>query len=209
VSPVWDDWQVVGLDELARLLVTLAPAGGPFTLVAVDGHSSSGKTTLAGRLVDRLPEAAVLHSDDIAWHHSLFDWRPLLVDGILAPLRTGAAVSYRPPPWQERGRPGAIEVPAGTRWLVLEGVGASRQDLADLVDVAVYVETDEPERLRRDDERVAAGEISRQDYDGWMALENPFLAADRPWSRADVIVAGHSPLPHDPTTHVVIARRHV
>ena len=203
----WGDWEVLGIGELAQLLVEHAARGRRLVkLIALDGHSSSGKTTLSGRLARELAHSAVLHSDDIAWHHSLFDWRELLVEGILNPLQAGAPVSYRPPAWVERGRPGAITVPEGTQLLILEGVGVTRADLHDLFDVAVWVETDEPERLRRDDGRVAAGEISREDYDGWMAVENPFLAADRPWLRADVMVAGHSPLPHDPATEVVVAR---
>jgi len=201
----WGDWRVAELDELAEILTRLDGDRPRPVLIAVDGHSSSGKTTLADRLSRRLPRSAVLHSDDLAWHHSLFDWRDLLLNGVVTPLRAGQAVSYRPPAWQERGREGAIEVPRDTAWLLLEGVGAGRRDLTDLVDVAVWVETDEPERLRRDDERVAAGEITPEDYDSWMSLENSFLARDRPWQRAVAMVAGHSPLKHDPVTQVVLS----
>jgi energy-coupling factor transporter ATP-binding protein EcfA2 len=203
-----DSWQVLGIEELAALLADRARRGRhPVRLVAVDGHSASGKTTLAGRLAAALPHAAVLHSDDLAWHHSLFDWRPLLVDGVLRPLWAGQVVDYRPPPWVERGRAGSIQLPAGTETVVLEGVGASRRVLLDLVDTAVWVETDEPERARRDEERIAAGEVTREVYESWMAVENPFLAADQPWLRADAIVAGNSPLPHDPLTQVVVSAR--
>jgi energy-coupling factor transporter ATP-binding protein EcfA2 len=202
-----DTWRVLPIEQLARLLADCARRGPrPVGLVAVDGHSASGKTTLARRLAAALPRSAVLHSDDLAWHHSLFDWRELLLDGVLRPLWAGHAVDYRPPPWSERGRAGSIRVAAGTEILVLEGVGASRRDLTDLVDAAVWVETDEPERARRDDERIAAGEVTREVYDSWMAVENPFLAADRPWTRADAVVAGNSPLPHDPETEVVVSR---
>jgi hypothetical protein len=33
----------------------------------------------------------------------------------------------------------------------------------------------------------------------------PFLAADRPWERADVIVSGTPELDHDPVDEVVVA----
>lgn len=196
---------MLALADFADRLGALAESGAHrLKVVAIDGHSSSGKTTLSGRLGLLMPGAAVLHTDDIAWHHSLFDWRDLLVDGFLTPLRSGADVSYRPPPWDERGRPGAVEIAGATRFLLLEGVGSSRRDLVDLLDAAVWVETDEPERLRRDDGRIEAGEITREVYDGWMAVENPFLAADRPWRRADVLVAGNSPLPHDRNSQIVV-----
>jgi energy-coupling factor transporter ATP-binding protein EcfA2 len=202
-----DSWRVMSVEELAGLLADRAGRGhDPVSLIAVDGHSASGKTTLARRLAQVLPRAAVLHSDDLAWHHSLFDWRELLVEGVLRPLWAGQVVDYRPPPWVERGRTGSIQLPAGTQTVILEGVGASRRDLADLVDAAVWVETDEPERARRDEERIAAGEVTREVYDSWMAAENPFIAADRPWTRADAIVAGNSPLPHDPVSQVVVSR---
>jgi hypothetical protein len=199
-------WRVLALEDLAALLGERA-RGGPHRvkLIAVDGHSASGKTTLAGRLATALPRAAVLHSDDLAWHHSVFGWRDLLLDGVLGPLRAGEAVDYRPPPWVERERPGSIRIAADTEIVVLEGVGASRLDLTDVVDAAVWVETDEPERARRDEERIAAGEVTREVYESWMAVENPFIAGDRPWTRAVAVVAGNSPLPHDPVAEVVVS----
>lgn len=199
-------WRVLALEDLAGLLLEHARGGRHrVTLIAVDGHSASGKTTLADRLATVLPRAAVLHSDDLAWHHSVFGWRDLLLDGVLTPLQAGEAVDYRPPPWVERGRAGSIRIPSDTEVVVLEGVGASRLDLTDLVDAAVWVETDEPERARRDEERMAAGEVTREVYDSWMAVENPFIAADRPWTRAVAVVAGNSPLPHDPVGQVVVS----
>jgi hypothetical protein len=40
-----------------------------------------------------------------------------------------------------------------------------------------------------------------------MAEELPFLAADRPWERADVIVGSSRQLPHDQHTEVLLADR--
>jgi hypothetical protein len=40
---------------------------------------------------------------------------------------------------------------------------------------------------------------------GWMTEEIPFVADQRTWERADVIVNGTPELAHDPATHVVIA----
>jgi hypothetical protein len=80
---------------------------GPVVL-AVDGRSSSGKTTLAARLQEVVAGSVVVHTDDIAWWHSRFGWVGLLIGGILAPARAGRPVCYRPPRWDERQRPGAI-----------------------------------------------------------------------------------------------------
>jgi hypothetical protein len=188
--------------DLARRHVG-APAGRP-PVLAVDGRSSGGKTTLAGRLAAAVPGAVVVHTDDVAWWHAAFDWVDLLVDGVLAPVRRGAAVSYRPPKWDERGRPGAIEVPSGASLVVIEGVGAGRRELIGLVDGVVWVQTDPDETARRDTMRVAAGEITPSNYASWMAEETPFVAAQRAWERAFVTVCGSPTLPHDPRIEVVV-----
>jgi hypothetical protein len=170
--------------------------------LAVDGRSSSGKTTLAGRLGVAVPGAAVVHTDDIAWWHSRFGWADLLVDGVLNPARTGQAVSYRPPAWHDRDRQGAIEVPAGCRLLIVEGVGAARRESAAMTDVAVWVQADEREAERRSLARVGRpGESPTvQHLRDWMAEEVPFLAEQRPWERADLVVSG-TPEIHGLSTH--------
>lgn len=179
------------------------PAGRP-PVLAVDGRSAGGKTTLAGRLAAATPGAAVVHTDDVAWWHAVFDWVDLLVDGVLAPVRRGEAVSYRPPKWDERGRSGAIEVPAGASLVVVEGVGAGRRELTGFVDGVVWVRTDPGEAARRDAVRVAAGETTASDYAAWMAEEAPFVSAQRAWERAFATVCGSPSLPHDPRTEVVV-----
>ena len=40
------DWQTTGLDDLAQLIIDRAGSARP-AIVAANGHSSSGKTTLA------------------------------------------------------------------------------------------------------------------------------------------------------------------
>jgi hypothetical protein len=40
----------------------------------------------------------------------------------------------------------------------------------------------------------------------WMAEEEPFLADQRPWERADLIVAGTPQIPFDPLTELVVAQ---
>ena len=96
-------------------------------------------------------------------------------------------------------------MPAGTRVLIVEGVGVTRRALAPLLDATVWVQSDAAEMTRRDAVRVAAGETSPAGYATWMAQENPFQLADRAWERATVIVCGTPELPHDPRTEVVLA----
>ena len=205
-EPAAGPWRVRPLAELVdRLLTAAGPPPDRPAVLGIGGRSSGGKTTLAGRLAAAIPRSAVVHTDDIAWHHAVLDWDRLLAAGVLEPVRRGEPVAYRPPKWDERGRPGAIEVPAGTRVLLVEGVGVTRRALAPLLDATVWVQSDAAEMVRRDAVRVAAGETSPAAYAAWMAEENPFQLADRAWERATVIVCGTPELPHDPRTEVVLA----
>jgi hypothetical protein len=199
-------WRVVRLRDLAvDVRRATGAAGRRPAVIAVDGHSSSGKTTVAHRLAADLPRAAVLHTDDLAWRDSVLDWDASLRQGVLAPLRSGAAVAYRPPAWRRFGRSGAIEIPAETDVLVLEGVGASRRSLAGEIDLSVWVETPEPIRLARDDARLEAGEMSPGDYLRWMAEEDAHFLRDRPWIRASWWISGIPELGADPEDHLVVA----
>lgn len=47
--------------------------------------------------------------------------------------------------------------------------------------------------------------VALQYWREWEAEEVPFLVDDRPWERADFIVASAPVLAHDPGTEVVIA----
>lgn len=192
-------WDVVGLDELAAGVREAFGQVRP-AVVAVDGHSSSGKSTLAPRLAAALASssapAAVLHTDDLAWHHGVFAWDSLLREHVLPEVRAGRPLAYRPPGWVARGRAGALQLPGDLAYLVVEGVGASQPSLTDLLDVAVWVETDEPTRLARDVLRVAAGETTPEDYASWMAEEDAYVTTTRPWERARFVVHGGTLLPH-------------
>jgi uridine kinase len=164
------------------------------SLVLVDGRSGGGKTTVATLLGDALP-AAVVHTDDVAWNESATEWDHLLVDGVLEPWRTERAVSYRPPAWVAHDRPGAIKVAANADVLVVEGVGAGRASLAARADVLVWVQSDRVEARRRGVARDASyGTRTPAEaeafWDDWMTSEEPFLAVERPWARADLVVNG-------------------
>jgi hypothetical protein len=212
-------WRVELLSTLINGIVQgragEAVVGRP-VVVAVDGRSNSGKTTLAARVSRAVPGAVVVHTDDIAWEHSRFGWADLLVDGILVPANEGRSVSYRPPRWVERGREGSIEVPPDCPLLVVEGDGAGRQEVGHLIDAVIWVQSDEREAERRRlsrDRNPSAIDMANfpanglpLDHEGWMAEEIPFNAAQRSWERADIVVCGTPEIPYDPETEVVVGR---
>lgn len=219
-EPEAGPWRVELLSAVIEAVIWRGPgqvvSGRPVVL-AVDGRSNNGKTTLAARICQAVPGSAVVHTDDIAWKHSRFGWADLLIDGILVPVHQGLAVSYRPPRWDEHGRAGSIEVPAGCPLLVIEGDGAGRREVAHLVDALIWVQSDDRQTERRAlarDRNPDPADIANIPADGppaevrrreWMAEEMPFNAAQRTWERADIIVCGTPEIPRDPVTEIVVA----
>jgi uridine kinase len=172
--------------------------------VAINGHSSSGKTSLSRRLADALPQCSVLHTDDIAWHHGVFSWDELLINDVLPVVRDRRALNYRPPAWVARCRDGAITLDGDRDFVIIEGVGASQASVRPQLGVSIWVETPQLVRDSRDTARLAAGEISATSYASWMAEENAHLAAERPWQHADLIVDGSGSIHHDRQTEIVL-----
>jgi len=188
-------WSAVDADALGAMLRSLTgPAAS--ALVLVDGRSGSGKTTFAGRAAAAL-DAAVVHTDDLAWHHDPTAWTDLLIDGVLAPWRRGAAVHYRPPAWDRLGRTGSIRVLEGRPALVVEGVGVGRAELARLADLVVWVRSDPREARRRgvarDVELGRTPAAAEAFWDEWARAEDPFLEHEQPWRTARLVVDGTPP----------------
>jgi hypothetical protein len=219
-EPEAGPWRAELLTTVANWVSGRRPdhgSSGRPAVLAVDGRSSNGKTTVAVRIREMVPGAVVIHTDDIAFAHSRFGWADLLIDGILVPVRQGQAVSYRPPKWDEHGREGSLEVPVGCPLLIIEGDGAGRREVAHLIDTLMWVQADERGAARRSAARAAnppAADLANKavdgapfDEEGWMAEEVPFNAAQRTWERADIIVCGTPGIPHDPSTEIVLAAR--
>ena len=204
-EPNFGPWKVVSIASFVRSLQELPHAAEKTKIVAVDGRSASGKSTLAETLHRAVPGSALVHTDDVGWHHSFFDWTELLVDNVLEPARAGQAVAYRPAVWIERGREGAIGVPPDRSLLILEGVGAARRELMHLLDAVVWVQADLERARTRGIARDGGDAAAVSFWDEWTAAELPFLADQRPWERADFVVLGTADLEHDPSAQIVIA----
>ncbi|MDJ0960639.1 MAG: hypothetical protein QNJ88_08275 [Acidimicrobiia bacterium] len=192
-EPDFGPWRAMPIEDLTLDLVEVAsPLRRSVGVIAVDGHSASGKTTLATALAANLLGCAIVHTDDVAWHHSFFDWASLLIDHVLEPAGRGVAVAYRPDAWKDRGRDGAIHVESSTEWLIIEGVGAARRELAPYLDAAVWVTSDPIVARTRGIARDGGDAAAQAFWDEWMAEEVPFQAEHQPWERAAFVVNGTS-----------------
>ena len=170
---------------VAALVERAAPRCGSVLVVAIDGPSGAGKTTLA-RAVGRLVDAHVVHMDDIypGWD-GLAEAVPLVTSQLLEPLSHGEDAAYRRWDWM-RHRWGRTQPVAHAPRLVLEGVGSSVLPAGTYAAVRVWVEAPRELRFRRGMRR--DGETYRPQWERWAAQESALFAADGTRARADLVV---------------------
>ena len=133
--------------------------GGAPVLVAIDGHSAAGKSTLA-RTLQRL-EAQLVSGDDFhrvmdeekrfsldteEGYRRLYDWERLAAE-VLGPLSNRQRARYRAYDWTTGALGDYREVtPYGT--ILVEGVYVARPELRGYYDAVLLVET--PEQVREE-----------------------------------------------------------
>lgn len=208
-------WHSVSIAEFAQRLVETAQqsstrlrgGGGPL-LLAVNGRSASGKTTLAGGLAAELPGSVLVHTDDLCWHEPMFAWAHVQRE-LISQIQQGGQVSFRPPQWELRKRAGEISIPADTEVVIFEGVGSSQSEVADLLHASAWVQADfdvaEQRGIARD---LLSGENGNEEqtiafWHAWIADERAHLRSDQPWGRADLLVTA-PPSPGSPDLNAVL-----
>jgi hypothetical protein len=205
-EPQVERWKVIRIGELIERVLgaksgkTLEPK-----IVAVDGRSGGGKSTLANQLHRYFAHSTIIHTDDVAWHHSYFGWSELLIDGVLRPVHANQPVDYRPPAWESRGRSGSISVDEDCEVVIVEGVGASRLEVWPWLTASIWIQSDMDEAERRGIARDGGTEEARRFWMDWMREENEFLAVHQPWLRAAAIVNGTSTMDYDAEQEVVVS----
>lgn len=172
--------------DLARDVVS-TPASG-VRLVGVDGCGGAGKTTFAARLSSAFGNSPIVHTDDFASFDEPTQWWPRLLAVVIEPLTRGESATYHPYDWvKSQPSTDTITIPPATV-VIVEGVGATRAAWRDRLALRIWVDTPRAERLRRGIER--DGEHMRGFWAWWMAAEDEYVATERPFAHADVIVDG-------------------
>ena len=173
--------------EVVRLARSRAPAAGRTRVVAVDGRSGAGKTSLAAAL------AAALGAPVVAIEYLYGGWDgldhgiDLLVSAVLEPLATGRTARVPRYDWIAAGwdAPWTLEPP---EVLIVEGVGAGALRAAAYESVLVWMEEPAPVRKKRALDR--DGETFAPYWDAWAAQEDAMLARERTPERADLVING-------------------
>jgi len=162
-----------------------APRAGGTRVVAVDGRSGAGKTSLAGILRDELAAPVVSLEDLYGGWDGLEHGIDLLVSEVLEPLAAGRVALVPRYDWVagEWAEPVALDPP---EVLIVEGVGAGARRAAAYASVLVWLDATPAVRKKRALDR--DGETFAPHWDRWAAQEDAMLAREHTPERADVLI---------------------
>jgi uridine kinase len=186
-------------EALADMIASSAKQKVSPFIVAIDGRSGVGKSTMARALAERL-DACVIEGDDFyaggielrsdsakSRAAACIDWTRQ--QSLLEALAAGRPAHWRAFDWEAfdgrlRDEPTTLE-PRPV--VILEGVYAARPELADLLDLRVVLLVSDDVRLARLAAREGTiGPWERQ----WHEAEEFYFEAVMPPARFDIVVSG-------------------
>ena len=187
----------IALRRIRDLARTTSPA-----VVALDGRSGTGKSTLAEWMAGQLGGIRIDQDDFYAggelndwqrltpWEKAdrVIDWRRVR-DEVLLPLRQGRAASWRPFDWDTMtGLASETIIAPPSRLVVLDGAYSARPELADLIDLSILVTLDDAVRRERLRQREGEDLVS-----GWHAVwdeaEDYYFGIVRPPEAFDLVIS--------------------
>jgi para-aminobenzoate synthetase len=162
-----------------------APRCGQTRVLAVDGRSGAGKTSLAAGLRAQSGAPVVPLEELYGGWDGLERGIDLLVSAVLEPLSAGRAARVPRYDWVAAawGAPWVLEPPG---LLIVEGVGAGARRAAAYASVLVWMEAPESVRKKRALDR--DGETFAPHWDMWAAQEDAMLAREHTPDRADFLI---------------------
>lgn len=158
-------------------------------IIAVDGRSGAGKTTLAVELAARLRahhKVSLFHLEDIypGWD-GLAAGLERYVSTVLTPLSRGEAATWTSWDW-ENHYDGDARVTLPAEIVIVEGVGAAAEAARPLLDAIVWAES--PDDVRRTRALDRDGATYEPYWDQWAAQEEEWLGRDDVPGHADLRV---------------------
>ncbi|MBT2532629.1 chorismate-binding protein [Arthrobacter sp. ISL-48] len=158
-------------------------------IIAIDGRSGAGKTTLAIELAARLRghhKVSLFHLEDIypGWN-GLTAGIERYVSTVLKPLSRGEQAIWTSWDW-EKHYDGDTRVTMPAEIVIVEGVGAAAAEAQPLLSAVVWA--DSPEDIRRTRALNRDGGTYEPFWDQWAEQEDAWLAGDDVPRRADIRV---------------------
>ncbi len=175
---------------LTAVSARIVAVGAANPVVALDGRSGAGKSSLARRLVAAWPghgRVQLVALDDVypGWD-GLADGVEYARRVILSPHARGLIGVWERWDWEASARAEAYAVDPSLP-LVVEGSGLLTPEVARLADVSVWVEAPLASRKARALDR--DGDTYRPHWDRWAAQEDRHLEAHHPERLADLVVS--------------------
>jgi uridine kinase len=187
------------LSQLIQQISDLAwKKQGP-VLVALDGRSGVGKSTLARRVAHGI-DATVIEGDDFyaggtaeQWDamspaeraDRCIDWRRQRP--VLAALGTGQTATWQPYDWANDGGLASPVSAQPTSVIILEGAYSARPELAGLIDVRVFLLV--PDDVREVRLRRREGEDYRVEWEArWASAERHYFTKVMPPQNFDLVL---------------------
>jgi uridine kinase len=154
-------------------------------VVAIDGRSGAGKTSLAELLRGEFGSPVVSLEYLYGGWDGLERGIDLLVSEVLKPLTTGRTAHVPRYDWASRSwdEPVVLDPP---ELLIVEGVGAGARRAAVFVSMLVWLEAAPAVRKKRALDR--DGGVFAPYWDRWAAQEDAMLARERTPERADLVL---------------------
>lgn len=170
-------------------------------IVAVDGCSGTGKSTLSAWIAERVG-ATVVDQDDFYAGSDINDWRRMspqdkadcVIDWrrvrteVLLPLRAGMQARWHPFDWgaMEGFAPEPLIAPP-SEIVILDGAYSSHSELADLIDLSILVTL--PDVVRRARLQQREGEEFMSEWHAiWDEAEEYYFGTVRPPHVFDVVI---------------------
>ena len=157
-------------------------------VIAIDGRSGAGKTSLACGLGSALGAPVVTLEDLYGGWDGLERGIDLLVSEVLEPLSTGRAARVPRYNWATAAweAPWLLEPP---KVLIVEGVGAGARRAAAYERTLIWMEAPEVVRKKRALDR--DGETFTPYWDIWARQEDAMLAREHTPDHADLIITAN------------------
>lgn len=166
-------------------------------LLALEGGSAAGKTTLAALLAEIYPDSRVFHMDDFFLRPEQRTAERLAEPGgnvdyerfsqeVLLPLTRGEMVQYRPYDCHTRTAGGPVPMAPGALNIV-EGAYSMHPALADGYDLSAFLRVS-PEMQRARIRRRNDPEAQARFFNTWIPLEQRYFDATDAAGRCDLIL---------------------
>lgn len=158
-------------------------------IIAIDGRSGAGKTTLAVELAARLRahhKVSLFHLEDIypGWD-GLAAGVERYISTVLTALSRGQAASWTSWDW-ENHYDGDARVTLPAEIVIVEGVGAAAEAARPMLDAVIWAES--PDDVRRTRALDRDGATYEPYWDLWAAQEEEWLGRDNVPGHADLRV---------------------